>query len=112
MVMEKENNTRKPTIGCIGMGHMAQRLLDFGYQLTVYDRTKAGIEKELLLDVLGQTAVLTPGQKSKLVTRKAIRMATNPKEAKILRCIKKTFRVDRCRSDYRQKKTATRSQDT
>jgi len=27
---------------------------------------KAGLEKELLLDVLGQTAVLTPGQKSKL----------------------------------------------
>src|SRR5437016_13840703 len=27
---------------------------------------KAGLEKGLLLDVLGQTAVLTPGQKSKL----------------------------------------------
>jgi 3-hydroxyisobutyrate dehydrogenase len=27
---------------------------------------KAGVEKRLLLDVLGQTAVLTPGQKSKL----------------------------------------------
>ncbi|HLX56090.1 MAG TPA: NAD(P)-dependent oxidoreductase [Ktedonobacteraceae bacterium] len=27
---------------------------------------KAGLEKELLLDVLGQTTVLTPGQKSKL----------------------------------------------
>jgi 3-hydroxyisobutyrate dehydrogenase len=43
MTMEKENNKRKPTIGFIGMGHMgshmAQRLLDFGYQLTVYDRT-------------------------------------------------------------------------
>jgi len=27
---------------------------------------KAGLEKEVLLDILGQTAVLTPGQKSKL----------------------------------------------
>ena len=32
---------------------------------------KAGVEKGLLLDVLGQTAVLTPGQKSKLEERQA-----------------------------------------
>lgn len=31
---------------------------------------KAGLEKSLLLDVLGQTAVLTPGQKSKLANVK------------------------------------------
>lgn len=34
----------KPKIGFVGMGHMgshmAQRLLDAGYQVTVYDRTK------------------------------------------------------------------------
>ena len=34
----------KPSIGFIGMGHMgshmAPRLLDAGYQVTVYDRTK------------------------------------------------------------------------
>ncbi len=33
----------KPHIGFLGMGHMgshmAQRLLDAGYQVTVYDRT-------------------------------------------------------------------------
>jgi 3-hydroxyisobutyrate dehydrogenase len=44
MVMERENDKPKPNIGFIGMGHMgshmASRLLDAGYQLTVYDRTK------------------------------------------------------------------------
>ncbi len=42
--MNTENNKLKPSIGFIGMGHMgshmAQRLLDAGYQLTVYDRTE------------------------------------------------------------------------
>src|SRR5919108_4985626 len=44
MVMERENDKPKPSIGFIGMGHMgshmALKLLDAGYQLTVYDRTK------------------------------------------------------------------------
>ena len=39
-----EGDHLKPSIGFVGMGHMgshmAQRLLDAGYQLTVYDRTK------------------------------------------------------------------------
>ena len=42
-VMKRENDKLKPRIGFIGMGHMgthmAQRLLDAGYQVTVYDRT-------------------------------------------------------------------------
>jgi len=41
--MQRENDKLKPSIGFIGMGHMgshmAQRLLDAGYQVTVYDRT-------------------------------------------------------------------------
>jgi 3-hydroxyisobutyrate dehydrogenase-like beta-hydroxyacid dehydrogenase len=60
-MMEKENNTQKPTLGFIGMGHMgghmAQRLLDFGYQLTVYDRT---YEKAQALEGRGAHAVHTP----------------------------------------------------
>jgi 3-hydroxyisobutyrate dehydrogenase len=42
--MNAESTKLKPSIGFIGMGHMgshmAQRLLDAGYQVTVYDRTK------------------------------------------------------------------------
>lgn len=42
--MSMEGDHLKPSIGFIGMGHMgshmAQRLLDAGYQLIVYDRTK------------------------------------------------------------------------
>jgi 3-hydroxyisobutyrate dehydrogenase-like beta-hydroxyacid dehydrogenase len=42
--MSMEGDHLKPSIGFIGMGHMgshmAHRLLDAGYQLTVYDRTK------------------------------------------------------------------------
>jgi 3-hydroxyisobutyrate dehydrogenase-like beta-hydroxyacid dehydrogenase len=38
---------------------------------------KAGLEKGLLLDVLGQTAVLTPGQKSKLENVKREEYPTN-----------------------------------
>ena len=41
--MNAESTKLKPSIGFIGMGHMgshmAQRLLDAGYQVTVYDRT-------------------------------------------------------------------------
>src|SRR5258708_39411132 len=38
---------------------------------------KAGLEKGLLLDVLGQTAVLTPGQKSKLENVRREQYPTN-----------------------------------
>src|SRR5713101_2065350 len=42
--MNMESNKLKPSLGFIGMGHMgshmAQRLLDAGYQVTVYDRTR------------------------------------------------------------------------
>ncbi len=42
--MNMEGDHLKPSIGFIGMGHMgshmAQRLLDAGYQVIVYDRTK------------------------------------------------------------------------
>jgi 3-hydroxyisobutyrate dehydrogenase-like beta-hydroxyacid dehydrogenase len=113
--MNTESTTLKPSIGFIGMGHMgshmAKRLLDAGYQVTVYGRTeekarevgqrgalvvntllglgmqalaeaialgeKAGVEKGLLLDVLGQTAVLTPGQKSKLENVRREQYPTN-----------------------------------
>ena len=44
IVMSMEGDHLKPSIGFIGMGHMGshmtQRLLDAGYQLTVYDRTR------------------------------------------------------------------------
>ena len=42
--MSMKGDHLKPSIGFIGMGHMgshmAQRLLDAGYRLTVYDRTR------------------------------------------------------------------------
>jgi 3-hydroxyisobutyrate dehydrogenase-like beta-hydroxyacid dehydrogenase len=42
--MSSEEVTKKPNIGFIGLGHMgshmAMRLLDAGYNLTVYDRTR------------------------------------------------------------------------
>src|SRR5260370_22289042 len=42
--MNMEGNHLKPSLGLIGMGHMgshmAHRLLEAGYLLTVYDRTK------------------------------------------------------------------------
>lgn len=42
--MSSEDVTKKPNIGFIGLGHMgshmATRLLDAGYNLTVYDRTR------------------------------------------------------------------------
>ena len=44
-----EGDHLKPSIGFIGMGHMgshmAQRLLDAGYQVTVYDRTREKAEE-------------------------------------------------------------------
>ena len=59
--MEKENDTLKPSIGFTGMGHMgshmAQRLLDAGYRLTVYDRT---YEKAQEVGQRGAQVVHTP----------------------------------------------------
>ena len=59
--MNMESNTLKPSIGFIGMGHMgshmAQRLLDAGYQVTVYDRTK---EKTQELEQRGAQVAHTP----------------------------------------------------
>src|SRR2546430_9495251 len=56
-----EGNQFKPSIGFIGLGHMgshmAQRLLDAGYQLTVYDRTK---EKAKALGQPGAQVAQTP----------------------------------------------------
>src|SRR5205085_7497640 len=47
--MNMEGDHLKPSIGFIGMGHMgshmAQRLLDAGYQVTVYDRTEAKVQE-------------------------------------------------------------------
>jgi 3-hydroxyisobutyrate dehydrogenase-like beta-hydroxyacid dehydrogenase len=60
-MMISENDTLKPSIGFIGMGHMgshmAQRLLDAGYRLTVYDRTS---EKTQELRRRGAQVVHTP----------------------------------------------------
>jgi 3-hydroxyisobutyrate dehydrogenase len=59
--MEKENDTLKPSIGFTGMGHMgshmAQRLLEAGYRLTVYDRT---YEKAQEVGRWGAQVVRTP----------------------------------------------------
>src|SRR5436305_4656891 len=55
------NQHSKPSIGFIGMGHMgshmARKLLDAGYQLTVYDRTK---ERTQELGQQGALVVQTP----------------------------------------------------
>ena len=59
--MNMESNKLKPSIGFIGMGHMgshmAQRLLDAGYQVTVYDRTE---EKAKALGQRGALVAPTP----------------------------------------------------
>ena len=59
--MNMESNKLKPSIGFIGMGHMgshmARRLLDAGYQVTVYDRTK---EKAQELEQRGALVAQTP----------------------------------------------------
>src|SRR6266699_1031409 len=59
--MNMEGDNLKPSIGFIGMGHMgshmAQRLLDAGYRLTVYDRTS---EKTQELRRRGAQVVHTP----------------------------------------------------
>jgi 3-hydroxyisobutyrate dehydrogenase-like beta-hydroxyacid dehydrogenase len=59
--MNMESNKLKPSLGFIGMGHMgshmAQRLLDAGYQVTVYDRTR---EKAKALGQQGALVAQTP----------------------------------------------------
>jgi 3-hydroxyisobutyrate dehydrogenase len=59
--MSMEGDHLKPRIGFIGMGHMgshmAQRLLDAGYQLTVYDRTR---EKAQQVEERGAQVAQTP----------------------------------------------------
>jgi 3-hydroxyisobutyrate dehydrogenase-like beta-hydroxyacid dehydrogenase len=59
--MSMEGDHLKPSIGFIGMGHMgshmAHRLLDAGYQLTVYDRTK---ERAKALGQRGAQVAQTP----------------------------------------------------
>ena len=59
--MNTESTKLKPSIGFIGMGHMGshmvQRLLDAGYQVTVYDRTK---EKAQELAQRGAQVAQTP----------------------------------------------------
>ena len=58
--MNTKGDNLKPSIGFIGMGHMsshmAQRLLDAGYQLTVYDRT----EELAALSALPEESVPNP----------------------------------------------------
>ncbi len=59
--MYMEDDHLKPGLGFIGMGHMgshmAQRLLDADYQLTVYDRTR---EKAKALGQRGARVAQTP----------------------------------------------------
>ena len=59
--MNMEDNHLKPSIGFIGMGHMgshmAHRLLDASYQLTVYDHTR---EKAQEVGQRGAQVALTP----------------------------------------------------
>lgn len=71
-------------MGASGMGTMMKlvvnTLLGLGMQAlaeAIALGEKAGVEKGLLLDVLGQTAVLTPGQKSKLENVRREQYPTN-----------------------------------
>jgi 3-hydroxyisobutyrate dehydrogenase-like beta-hydroxyacid dehydrogenase len=71
-------------MGASGMGTtmklVVNTLLGLGMQAlaeAIALGEKAGLEKELLLDVLGQTAVLTPGQKSKLANVKQEKYPTS-----------------------------------
>src|SRR5256714_3564613 len=72
------------SMGASGMGTtmklVVNALLGLGMQAlaeAIALGEKAGLEKGLLLDVLGQTAVLTPGQKSKLDNVKHEQYPTN-----------------------------------
>src|SRR3984893_8844661 len=71
-------------MGASGMGTtmklVVNTLLGLGMQAlaeAIALGEKAGVEKELLLDVLGQTSVLTPGQKSKLENVRREQYPTN-----------------------------------
>ena len=71
-------------MGASGMGTtmklVVNTLLGLGMQAlaeAIALGEKAGVEKGLLLDVLGQTAVLTPGQKSKLENVRREQYPTN-----------------------------------
>ena len=71
-------------MGASGMGTtmklVVNTLLGLGMQAlaeSIALGQKAGLEKNLLLEVLGQTAVLTPGQKSKLENVKREKYPTN-----------------------------------
>jgi len=71
-------------MGASGMGTtmklVVNTLLGLGMQALaegIVLGEKAGLEKRLLLDVLGQTAVLTPAQKSKLENVKVEKYPTN-----------------------------------
>jgi len=71
-------------MGASGMGTtmklVVNTLLGLGMQAlaeAIALGEKAGVEKGLLLDVLGQTAVLTPGQKSKLENVRLEQYPTN-----------------------------------
>src|SRR5438876_6206270 len=71
-------------MGASGMGTtlklVVNTLLGLGMQAlaeAIALGEKAGLEKGLLLDVLGQTAVLTPGQKSKLDNARREQYPTN-----------------------------------
>lgn len=71
-------------MGASGMGTtmklVVNTLLGLGMQAlaeAIALGEKAGLEKALLLDVLGQTAVLTPGQKSKLANVQREQYPTN-----------------------------------
>src|SRR5229473_2658900 len=61
MVMTTKGNNMKQRIGFIGMGHMgshmAQRLLEAGYQLAIYDRT---LERALEVAQQRATVARTP----------------------------------------------------
>jgi len=72
------------SMGASGMGTtmklVVNTLLGVGMQAlaeAIALGEKAGVEKGLLLDVLGQTAVLTPGQKSKLENVRREQYPTN-----------------------------------
>jgi len=72
------------SMGASGMGTtmklVVNTLLGLGMQALAEAMAlgeKAGVEKGLLLDVLGQTAVLTPGQKSKLENVRREQYPTN-----------------------------------
>jgi 3-hydroxyisobutyrate dehydrogenase-like beta-hydroxyacid dehydrogenase len=71
--MNTESNKLKPSIGLIGMGHMgshmAHRLLDAGYQITVYDRTEEKAK------TLGQRGALVASTTKELAANCQIVMA-------------------------------------